>query len=329
MRTRPILSLMCGALLGCGAPSSATNDETGGHGSSSSGGGGEGTLGKGETGGAPTSGAPTSGEMGSTGAPTSSTGTSGSLESTSTSTTDGSDGGCNFLCPSETGGCPGGSCLECDVWVQDCPQGQKCTAWDGGGGFSWNATKCEMVTGDGAPGEPCMTVGGGTSGVDDCAKGVMCWNVDLNDMGTCVGLCTGTPDAPMCPGGLQCAINGDGTLNLCLSACEPLLQDCVGTDVCIPEGDEFACAPDASGDEGQAHDACAAPNECDKGLVCLDTADASSACDPAAAGCCEPFCEFPDGACPAADQQCVQWFDPATLPMDDPKLEIGVCRIPK
>ena len=54
---------------------------------------------------------------------------------------------------------------DCDVWAQDCPPGQKCSAWADGGGGAWNATRCVEITGDGAPGEPCTTIGGGVSGL--------------------------------------------------------------------------------------------------------------------------------------------------------------------
>ena len=120
-----------------------------------------------------------------------------------------------------------------------------------------------------------------------------------------------------------------GTLNLCLSNCDPLLQNCGGPDdLCIPNGDSFVCVEDDSGEEGQSNDPCEFPNVCDPGLVCLDPATAGAGCDPAAGGCCTPFCEFPDSACPNPDQSCVQWFDPMMLPENDPQLDIGVCAVP-
>ena len=326
-RSLLISSLFCSALvIGCGddKPGAATNttktstNPTNGDDSAS------------DTGATPTTGE-TGGETGiaSQTDPTNASNTTPPTSETDTGTPDptatSGSTGCMFICDT-TGG---GTTNECDVFAQDCMDGEKCVAWAEGGGGSWNATKCVKVTGDGAPGDVCMTEGGGTSGIDDCAKGVMCWNVDENNMGTCVGLCTGTPDAGKCPDDLPCTIANDGVLNLCLPSCDPLLQDCAGTDLCIPNGDAFVCVLDASGDSGAAHDACEFANACDKGLVCLDTATASKECDPAASGCCEPFCEFPDGACPAADQKCVQWYDPMMLPMDDPKLDIGVCAIPQ
>ena len=254
-------------------------------------------------------------------------GTGDGTEATSTpNPTEGGTGGttmaCSFLgCPTDTP--PIG---DCDVWAQDCDEGQKCVAWADDGGSSWNNVHCVDAPGDGQPGDVCL-YDGIAVGSDDCAKGSMCWGTDENNMGTCVQQCTGTMDAPMCPNG-PCTVANDGTLILCLAICDPLLQDCVGADLCIPNGDNFVCVLDAGGEEGQAFDPCEFANVCDAGLVCLDPATGGMGCDAAAGGCCSPFCEFPDGACPGADQKCVQWFDPAQLPAGDPKLDIGVCAIP-
>ena len=218
------------------------------------------------------------------------------------------------------------SSIQCDIFAQDCAPGQKCAPWAEGGGSSWNATKCVDITGDGAPGEPCTAPEGGIAGIDDCALGVFCWDVDENNQGTCVAMCTGTFDAPVCPPPTQCALTGEGVLALCLPECDPLIQDCLEGDLCVPEGDGFGCALDASGDEGQVNDPCEFPNSCDKGLTCIESTAASIACDPKVIGCCQPFCEFPGSPCQNPDQECVQWFDPMQIP---PGFEnIGVCAIP-
>lgn len=229
-------------------------------------------------------------------------------------------------------GSGGAGRILCDVFAQDCPPGEKCSAWADDGGAAWNATKCVPVNGDQQPGEPCTVQGSGTSGIDDCAAGVMCWDVGPDAMGFCVALCTGTPDAVHCEGNTSCVLPSDGVLNLCLPSCDPLLQDCPGADLCIPnpDGTSFTCVLDASGDGGQVNDLCEFPNTCDPGLVCLDPAVASSTCTPGPTGCCQPFCEFTegqDGACPNPDQKCVQWFDPMT---EIPQwyVHVGVCRIP-
>jgi len=151
------------------------------------------------------------------------------------------------------GGDPGP--FQCDNWAQDCPPGQKCTFWAEGGGGSWNATKCVDITGDGAPGEPCTAIGGGFSGIDDCALGAMCWDVDQDNHGTCIALCAGAQEAPICPQMTSCGIFSEG-LSLCISTCDPLLQDCAGEDLCIPnpDGTTFTCVLDASGDLGKTND---------------------------------------------------------------------------
>ncbi|WAS97992.1 hypothetical protein [Nannocystis punicea] len=45
-----------------------------------------------------------------------------------------------------------------------------------------------------------------SSGEDTCDEGLQCWNVDPDtSVGTCLAMCTGTWDAPSCPGqGQEC-----------------------------------------------------------------------------------------------------------------------------
>ncbi len=240
--------------------------------------------------------------------------------------------GCSFLsCPDFGPVCavaPGDVMVRCcDNFVQDCPRDQKCAAASDDLG-SWNTTTCVDGTGAGQPGDECTTDGGKFSGKDSCAFGAMCWHTNDEGVGTCVALCTGTPDSPVRASG-HCMIAGDGTLNLCLPSCDPLLQDCPATDLCAPQGDFFLCTPDDSGEEGQSGDPCKFADTCDAGLTCIEPATVSASCDPAAKGCCTPFCTFPGGACPNPDQSCVQWFDPMTLPENDPQLTIGFCGIPQ
>ena len=242
------------------------------------------------------------------------------------STGDDPGGTSGFIVPTDM---PAGGTIECDVFKQDCKNpDEKCTAWAEGGGGAWNATKCVKQTGTKIAGDVCTTEGGGVSGMDDCAKGNMCWNVNDKNEGICVALCTGTSMAPKCEAGFSCAIANDGVLNLCLPDCDPLLQDCDGTDLCIPNGDKFICVLDASGEMGKQNDPCEFANSCDKGLVCLNTAAASKSCMQGSMGCCSPFCDFSAmGACPNPDQKCVQWFDPM-MPIPPGLEDVGVCAIP-
>jgi hypothetical protein len=213
--------------------------------------------------------------------------------------------------------------LACDPFAQDCPPGQKCAPY-AQGGSAWNATKCVDVTGDGGPGDPCTAPEGGTSGIDDCGPGWFCWEVAVDDQGYCVALCTGSIEAPACEVGYQCAFFGDAPL--CLIRCDPLMQICLG-ETCLPYEDGFICVGDESGDAGQANDPCAVFNACDPGLVCLPPETASSACDLQAFGCCQPYCQLPDGTCPNPDQQCLPWYDPM-MPIAPGYEDVGICSLP-
>ena len=215
--------------------------------------------------------------------------------------------------------------IECDIFTQDCAPGQKCAPYVYDGGGQWNATKCVEITGDGGQGDPCTAPDGGGTGIDDCALGAFCWNVDETNHGVCVTLCAHT-NTPECPPGSFCSITQD--ISLCISVCDPLLQDCPADDLCIPTSVNFSCVVDGSGQMGAANDPCEFANACDQGLLCLNTASASAACQQGSQGCCQPFCKFPGSPCPNPDQQCLQWFDPMQ-PIPPGSEDIGVCAIPE
>jgi hypothetical protein len=224
--------------------------------------------------------------------------------------------------------------LECDVLSQDCPVGEKCMPWGSEGG-AWDATRCVPVAPDpDQPGEPCTVEGSPTSGVDSCDLGSMCWDVDDETLaGTCVAMCTGTIEMPICEEeGTVCAINNDDVLVLCLPACDPLAQDCSVGEGCYPIQSVWACVPDAS--EGSGYGApCAFVNVCAPGLVCVDSGAVppGEACE-GEAGCCTEICDVAD---PAGDMQCTgapggqicePWYDDGRAPagLED----VGVCTLP-
>ena len=228
--------------------------------------------------------------------------------------------GCGFICPEEIP-------AECDVWAQDCPTGEKCAPWINDGGNSWNALRC-VPTSDagGQPGDACSAEGGGGSGIDDCAGGSMCWDLDEEGNGICAAFCEGGPDNASCSDATTtCVIANDGVLNICLPICDALLQDCGDSQACYPVGDTFACGPDVSGELGLFGDACEAINVCDAGLFCA-AAGLVPGCE-GSSGCCSSFCDLEDApACPGEGQQCVGWFDAGQAPPGSETL--GACIIP-
>jgi hypothetical protein len=225
-----------------------------------------------------------------------------------------------------------GTEVECDVWMQDCPEGEKCMPWANDGGSSWNATRCSPVDDNpGQVGDECMVEGSGVSGLDSCDVGSMCYYVDPEtNVGTCVGFCQGSEDAPMCELGFLCSISNDGVLILCRRECDPLLQDCMGSAACLPANgsDGFVCIVDASGEMGAPADPCEFLNACDPGLFC---ANAESVPDCAgASGCCSEFCDLtapdPNAACSLMGQTCIPWFEEGTAPPD--LTHVGLCTLP-
>ncbi|MCA9716494.1 MAG: ribulose phosphate epimerase [Myxococcales bacterium] len=256
--------------------------------------------------------APTAGETDS--------GTAGPTTDDPTATT-----GCEFICKPDMEGVK-----ECDIWAQDCPDGEKCMPWDDQGGGYWNATKCSPVADSpGQSGDECTVEGSAVSGVDDCDKGLLCWFVNEENVGTCLDMCTGSQENAQCPIGQVCDISNDGVLILCLHTCNPIVVDCPEGQICFPtstDDGKFICDFDASGDQGVYGDPCEFINVCDPGLFCADAASVPGCVD--SLGCCTPFCDTENPVCPDQDQgvECVKWHEPGTEP---PGLEnIGVCIIP-
>ncbi len=211
----------------------------------------------------------------------------------------------------------------CDVFARDCPADQKCVAWSSDGSGLLNASRCVPVTGDQRPGEPCRTTPGPPTGLDDCHAGATCWDADDLGVGTCVALCTGTAERPICAAGFTCLQNSEA-LNLCLPTCDPLQQDCPDDDLCLPGETGYLCVLDASGADGAVFDPCAWANGCDPGLLCYPPGSAVE-CDPDAVGCCVPMCSLAGDPppCPGAGQSCVPIFAPPPAGFAD----VGVCAL--
>jgi len=223
----------------------------------------------------------------------------------------------------------GGVSVECDVWSDDCPGGQKCMPWANDGGNSWNATRCSPIDDNPAQiGDPCSVEGSGVSGIDTCDSRSMCYYVDSEtNEGVCVGFCEGTQMAPSCDSGFICTIVNDGVLTLCRPECDPLLQDCQGSAACLPAtgAQGFTCIIDASGEAGASGDPCEFINACDPGLYCA-SAEVVPDC-AGATGCCTAFCDIGDDECTNVETECVPYFEEGSAP---PGYEtVGACAIPQ
>ncbi|MBC8069617.1 MAG: hypothetical protein IAG13_14870 [Deltaproteobacteria bacterium] len=189
----------------------------------------------------------------------------------------------------------------CDIWNNDCPEGDKCMPWANDGLGSWNAVRCSPVPRDAAAvGASCTVEGSPTSGIDDCELGSMCFHVDpITNEGVCVAFCTGTRAAPSCADPEQvCSITHEGTLILCLTPCDPLAPECPDGHSCQAGTDAFVCV---RAGEGAIGDPCRQFVDCELGASCIPGATpeceescCTEACDPA-----EPVCGLPEQSCTA------------------------------
>ena len=255
--------------------------------------------------------------------PTTTTSAGGTVETSGATDPAGSeDTGLTFVIEGD-----GGILDPCDPWAQDCPDGEKCVPSTLGGSDVWNWWRCTPVPENpDAVGEPCTVEGGPTSGVDTCDFGAYCWEVDPESLqGTCVALCTGSEDSPTCPGTETCFIAYDGVLTLCLSRCDPLLQDCAPAHACYPGENGFACLPEGLGGLGAPGDPCESIAACDHGNACVDPIDVPGC--GAAFGCCTALCSLGDPmpSC-LSGQVCTPWGWAGGVPAGYE--DVGFCALP-
>ena len=250
----------------------------------------------------------------------------GTSDTTTTTTEGGTDGtgtdetttGLGFVPPDDFG-----SVSECDPFAQDCPEGEKCVPYANDGGNVWNANKCVPVSGDGAVGDTC-TWGGIIEATDDCGADSICWDVmdvDGQLLGVCTEYCGGTADAPICPPTTSCIIINEGSINVCITNCDPLLQDCGAGLACFWANTAFSCIFTAG--EIPTGEPCGFINDCAAGNLC---ADATTLPTCAGAACCTPFCDLTDPLCSTMGTECVSFFEEGMAP---PGYEdVGVCVLP-
>ncbi|MFV8756324.1 ribulose phosphate epimerase [Nannocystaceae bacterium ST9] len=237
---------------------------------------------------------------------------------TSAGTDDATDEGLSFVPEDDFA-----NVSECDPFAQDCPDGEKCVPYASDGGNVWNANKCVQVTGDGAVGDTC-TWGGIVEATDDCGTDSICWDVmdvDGQALGVCTEYCAGTADDPVCPPQTSCIIINEGSINLCITNCDPLLQDCGAGLACFWANTAFSCIFTAG--DIPTGEPCGFINDCAAGNLCADAATLP-ACNGSA--CCTPYCDLVDPTCTVAGTECTSFFEEGMAP---PGYEdVGVCVIP-
>ncbi|PRQ04916.1 hypothetical protein [Enhygromyxa salina] len=222
----------------------------------------------------------------------------------------------------------GGGMQECDPIAQDCPAGFKCTAFDKDASGLWNANQCvaEPANG-GVAGDQCAIEGPDMfTGIDNCAEGYICLNVDENqENGACIEFCSADMSCPNTSGGDGvCIVVNDGALPICLATCDPLLQDCQGQAACYgTDQPPFICFnPDAKGG-GQDGAPCDYVNACLEGLSCAAAASQED-CAVMEFGCCTPFCPLDGSATCTGNEECVPFFE-----VEQPGFEnVGICALP-
>jgi hypothetical protein len=203
------------------------------------------------------------------------------------------------VCEHELGGA-----FECDPWIQDCPEGEKCGPWNNDGSNTPAGTRCLPVARDPAGvGEPCTAE---TLWIDDCEVGARCSSL----MGwpgpdhICIALCAGCSDAPVCPEGSVCVSSTAGVplaLNLCIPECNPLEDACPSGSNCHYKPDygcEFLCGPPVPSPIADG-EPCTYVNDCEPGSGCVEAEVFGLACE--GEQCCTPFCDSSD---PAGDNAC-------------------------
>lgn len=248
---------------------------------------------------------------------TSSTTTTSSSSSSEGSDTDTGDGITLTFVPDNDLGSDG--CGQCDMWAQDCPEGEKCMHV-----FSEDGSSCRScaIAGNVPVGAPCEV----QDWVGNCDEEGWCYPAitGLDEASVCVQFCGGNPDNPQpCddPGRVCVFANFDSHDGAgCLPRCAPL-----DPNAC-PEGQRCTLGRDTQLDFGCMHfeqslaagEPCRTGHVCASG-VCVDDMDLPACTDNF--GCCADVCDTLMPDCPLGTE-CV------LIEVETPNSTAGVCRIP-
>lgn len=216
----------------------------------------------------------------------------------------------------------GGGGDACDPFLQDCPVGEKCVPF-ASSGVTWDANHCVPVTGDGQLGDTC-TSNDVALGTDDCGPDSLCWDtmdVEGEQVGVCTPFCTGSANDPICEPGRSCVIVNEGSINLCIATCDPLLQECGDGLGCFWTSGNFNCVFWTDGIP--TGEPCGYINDCAPGNFC---ADASALPICAGSACCASYCDQLAPVCEQAGTECVTFFEEGLAPPGHEN--VGVCVLP-
>ncbi|EDM74297.1 hypothetical protein PPSIR1_09321 [Plesiocystis pacifica SIR-1] len=108
----------------------------------------------------------------------------------------GEQGGSFYAGPADEEEGETGSPLVCNVFLQDCPEGEKCVAVMEGKGEASYSRECVPVVGEKAVGEACVH-DGPALGTDDCDTWGSCWVEDSEGKGGVSGLLCGRVVQPV------------------------------------------------------------------------------------------------------------------------------------
>jgi hypothetical protein len=251
---------------------------------------------------------------------TTETGSSGSTTGTDSS---GSTTGTppSFDCP------PGEGEQQCDLALQDCPEGWKCILWDAEGDLlEPDATVCAPLDD-----HPVELYGNCTNDIaactDDCPSGAACLPF-YDEGGTCLDMC-GEDDS--CPGDQVCFTCASCWNAWCIPTCDPLAPDCPDTlGSCAPDHifgqSAFSCAGPPPGPGGSG-DPCDTVGSCAEGLLCTSQETLGPECF--GPGCCTELCDLldPGASCSNPAHVCIPVFIPGqALPSQE---HIGMCALPE
>jgi hypothetical protein len=190
---------------------------------------------------------------------------------------------------------------ECDLFEQDCLDGEKCIPR---GFFS---TECVPIPKEPLEeGEACTAV----SREDPCDVGQWCGPTATGvGESTCVRLCAGTFVDPVCPPDMICVFDDDNVVAYCAPPCDPFEPDACGEGLsCLPTRLGLGCV---QGGYAGGSDHCYQHDSCVGGLACHEVAGCCHS------KCCAPFC---DGAHPCEVGDCV----PLDPPIPGPE-GLGLC----